>query len=1214
MEQATEIFDAVLPDADARVARALAWRAATLDFDHPYRAATMSELGSYEAPADELEGVRQHVDAATACMTQARTSLVAALERAPSPGAIVQLLVLLEHGGRWNDVVDLGVAAAAHEEVQRDIQGLYSLVAALDALDRPEFASSILNAANAAVVLLPRDLLAMWCRLLFEAEEWRRLEGIGTTSIVASKAIPGPEGRDLKATAELFRGFAYLNLGQYPEARDDFRAYISEPARAKPIPHALGFAYYGLAQTWAAEGAGFEAHQNLKNAIGAAPEIDAEVWVAFAEAQVAQKYSATTAADSLFKAVDLAQPSERPKLIARWEELSQLAMKERERTLDDSEERAREKQTYVLRNDEKAPTWEFYALGNRYVEAGDWRGALAAGRAIVGRHSDHVLGLDLLIEANAMIPSWPKTTELLLRRAELHGPYPATHRIAREIPPGVISPEDFVRLMELDPRSTGLLRVVEALRAEGRTELAIEALSSIRPEQRSAEASLVLARLYADTGLLTQAIQAANAISTGSPQHAAAIELAFEAALDMRKPGVLDRLVPDLLAGAAEADLEPEAAERAALWLFAHDHVPGARALLAALDHPQSRTGARLSALGLTHVAAGRTTEAENVLDRAEPFARGPEQEIARLVLLGRTERWVETPAEVARLRTLDYTPSSWADAALSALSEHVREAAAAAAQALAIPGAAPEHHLVLGAANALLPEEDRVAGPDELYAEETARFLAACGEDPRHTLVLLCALETPSGAAWAHQRILTTAIRGGRMWPAWLMARACDRLGHPDRATQNVEALVRNMPTFRQGWDRLEADLVRAEGTRLAPSYTAFVERRLSALGPQPGDDPLSAAIVRVQKHVRTGDMLKALEFLEKIRPSLESSPVGLISYARVLRLAGLRAEAVQSFSAALDAVPAAEAERVVDEFLALGTQAYLERALSPQAWRAYLAALRAQLPDSPTVALAWARFERQTARDPAEGWALAVAEYERFREATGGVALDELQPGSAARWADFFLSESPEEAERMIRAELPKSPGSPDLWRLLGQALEEQGRIDEAFDRYVAVSNMLPDPATMRRAAEILAQRGSDHRLLELTLERIAAVERPTGPDPSLELLRARSLAHSGSEGVALSIPLFEQLWARRHLLRGPRARVDLAESYGVALLQRGRPADAPRIREVLGEALPRVTDPLRRDMLQSYLHLCGWMPEPPPPPPSPEQAARAAEGSSS
>src|SRR5690606_32162402 len=133
--------------------------------------------------------------------------------------------------------------------------------------------------------------------------------------------------------------------------------------------------------------------------------------------------------------------------------------------------------------------------------------------------------------------------------------------------------------------------------------------------------------------------------------------------------------------------------------------------------------------------------------------------------------------------------------------------------------------------------------------------------------------------------------------------------------------------------------------------------------------------------------------------------------------------------------------------------------------------------LPSHPTVSLAWARVERQTADDPAGGWTLARLEYDRFRRATGGVSLDELEPGSAAAWAAFFLSENPREAETMIRAELVKSPGSPDLWRLYGDALEEQGRIDEAFDRYVALTRILPEPETLRSAARILAARGSDH-----------------------------------------------------------------------------------------------------------------------------------------
>ena len=42
------------------------------------------------------------------------------------------------------------------------------------------------------------------------------------------------------------------------------------------------------------------------------------------------------------------------------------------------------------------------------------------------------------------------------------------------------------------------------------------------------------------------------------------------------------------------------------------------------------------------------------------------------------------------------------------------------------------------------------------------------------------------------------------------------------------------------------------------------------------------------------------------------------------------------------------------------------------------------------------------------------------------------------------------------MIRAELPRSPGSPGLWRLLAESLEGQGKADEAFERYAAATNL--------------------------------------------------------------------------------------------------------------------------------------------------------------
>jgi hypothetical protein len=209
-----------------------------------------------------------------------------------------------------------------------------------------------------------------------------------------------------------------------------------------------------------------------------------------------------------------------------------------------------------------------------------------------------------------------------------------------------------------------------------------------------------------------------------------------------------------------------------------------------------------------------------------------------------------------------------------------------------------------------------------------------------------------------------------------------------------------------------------------------------------------------------------------------------------------------------------------------------------------------------------------------------------------TGQRSLDELEPGSAEAWAEFFLSENPREAEEMIRAELPLSPGSPGLWRLLAEAMEGQGKSDEAFDHYATATNILPDTRTMRQAAAILAQRGNDQELLDQTIDRIRYIERLTEPDRELDLLRARSLSHGGLEGVRAALPLYEELWAHREQLRTPGLAYDLGQGYAVALLHRGDPADAELINSILDGLLQFVQDPYRRDLLQAYSYLARWM----------------------
>ncbi|MEM7305756.1 MAG: hypothetical protein AAF682_03755 [Planctomycetota bacterium] len=1183
VETQTQAF---LADEPAKRAQSLAWTAATLDFEHTYRNAVLSEFDEVCA-GEDTAAMRKMLEAATICLMQARQSYVAALEKQANVSAMVGLLDLMRDGKRWTEIVDFGLAASSHKSLHRKLPAVEALVEALDQLGRPALASTVLSKATEEDLQMPVDLLGTWCRLLYEAEDWNRLERIGQ----AMQRRKGNSAGELRKAASLFVGIAKLRLGKAKDAISQLQIFTSKPPDEEPIENALAEAFYALSQAHREAGSQGEEYKALVRATSTAPGFSGEAWQRLAELQIARGEPMANASESLVHAIGLL-PGKVDELIPVWEQVSLQAMTERRRNLDGLKRYLREKGRWVASSDESAVTWEFWKLGRDYLETNKAYGAVEASRAFLKRYPDHVLGLDLKIEADAKRGFWRKLVESLIYRMQLVGPHPGSLDIVAEIPPTRIEPSEFLVMMELDPKNTGLLRMVEELQAEERDQLAIAGLRSIPDAQMQTETRLLLGRLFSESGQGKLAIETVAPIPADDEAYAAALELTVQAATSARQPLVLRQVLHEMSQKLPEARLTPDETIRTARWLLAHDELRAARQLLERLDESGTRTGETLDALAVCLTADGDAMLAEETLDRAEAFLPGPESYVSRVLFLAESERWTEVPGAIETLRSSDYQPGPWVDAALLALEERVAEAATLAFRQVEEGAPEPEWYLVLRAANAMLPAENRLPSKTDPYPAQTALFVGAEDRDPREVFLYLAAVQTPSGSAWAYSRLSNESDTAGRLWPAWLRAKALRHLGQHDYERPILLELAKSSPAFQWSWDRLHELELERLGSMYDPAFGNFLERRLTALGPSERN-PEWNAIVRAQRMTRQGAVAEAIRFLERSIEGLPQAPLGLVTLARLQRQAALPSEAVVSFGAALSQMPAREARAVMDEFLELGTAAFEDRTISGAAWRAQLTALRTQLPDDPLISLAWARFERFSTKDPVRGWTLAREEYYRFRESTFWQALDELRPGSAAAWAEFFLSENPREAELMIREELPLSPGSPDLWRMLAESLESQGKVDDAFDRYLALINILPEPSALRAAADILAQRGSDHALLERTLSLIQGVEHLKAADPSLELMRAISLSRDGEKGVEQAMPLFDLLWNRRDQLSRSDEIADLGLGYTVALLHRNDKKDGDRAMKIVDELTPLVSDTFDRDYLRALSHLGRWAP---------------------
>jgi Flp pilus assembly protein TadD len=233
-----------------------------------------------------------------------------------------------------------------------------------------------------------------------------------------------------------------------------------------------------------------------------------------------------------------------------------------------------------------------------------------------------------------------------------------------------------------------------------------------------------------------------------------------------------------------------------------------------------------------------------------------------------------------------------------------------------------------------------------------------------------------------------------------------------------------------------------------------------------------------------RTGDVAVALRFLEQGRNDTTPSAELLVTLATLYREQNRLSTAEETARQALELDPASAAAYVLlgDIYASMG---WRENAL-----QSYTQALSLD----PEQAHAWLQkgillTEEHRYQDAAEALVQARDKLESPTEAfvaLGRLRLDQLRHAEAAQFFEFALAQAPdhqvaqqllvcsligakkpETAERACREFITRHPESRELLLYLGEALEQQDRLQEAFAIYGQVLNKNPDsaPAHSRR-----------------------------------------------------------------------------------------------------------------------------------------------------
>lgn len=1176
-----------LPRETAQQGRELVHRLTGMTPEDPLRSSVMFALRElfptqYEANSRE---VMRLVGLASEEVTQAREALVESFAGPVRADSALEYLKLLQRGGHDHAAVDFGLAISTHRSVQRDLALMGHLAAALIGLGRAGLAADLIDERLSRRTAPDSRFFRTWCEALVQAQRWPEL------AFVANQMRIAAEGDEINLP-RFYAGLAMSHTGQTRAAAGALERCLAAPAWPMPYAGAEGEAWRLLAACRREEGGGRREWEALRMATELGPDASGEAWLRLAELTEEYEPRSLWEAEEQFAHGMRLLPERLDELMPRWREIGERHLAQTQTRIELEADRLANRGRFVPQA--RVGAYELLRLAETWWERGKPVGVISAASRLLQSHPGLLPALDLRIRAFLATEDWQAAGADLLERLEHDGAADGTLRRLRALPEGVLTPEQQLRVMRLDPTRTGRIVLARGMRERGEQQRALDGLLSLGLDEFGEAGRLLAAQLLLDLEQPGAAVELLEDLPEDSPRFGDALLLRLQAAAATDSDPQARSLLEPL---AARSDLDREAVIARCLELRSAGLLRAARAGLMMLDvRADTRGSDVMLALGVTALLAGDSTLALESLDRAEAFETDGSPALGRVLLALQDRAWSHLPSLARDLHASGLEPNPIQAAILAVLHERLAEGSILAAAGLR------EEPNDLGWMLATAVSRSMLNDPIEIPAElgesaEPALMDLLHGEAgrrryPRDSLGLLLALESPPWLPWAVARLdEMVESRVGGPWSAWLLARAHQRLGDGASAIRVLREATGIWPDFAPCWDLLE----HCEEERLGrPDHMDLLRlryERRQALGPRSGEES-EDAIVRALSLERAGNVPKALE---AARAGGEPrSLLGRTVLARLLHKAGEQRAALEIYREASLSISAEALAELVPELLTfLGAAGHLDPEAVPiPTISGELDHLSRRLPRDARVALARAAHRLDIGT---QSWELRVRRafdvLDDFRAATGGASISSLSPDAVRGWKELLQELDPARAERFVRGELPHDAGSLELWLMLGETLEAQARYPEAIAHYELVLRMMPEAATRGRAAALLASYGVDHDRTSRMLERLEAMKGSSGSD--LAYWRARSQARSGGLERSQAIAALAQLWAQPTGIEGEVSRAEVARLYGTLLVQRGQKEDADLAAALLEEARQGVEDPVQLNLILALAHLARQIP---------------------
>jgi len=1189
--QARELLEERLPDAESEAGVALAERIAALDEGDALHPALQHDLTSL-FPAGHAASAQQSLEHALAAgrhWAAARRSWTRSLTNEVHQTAAFGLLDLFFRAGRMNPVIDLGQALRSYPKAI-STNSLQHIAIALDTQGRTGGAVRAIEVAVANDQDLPPDFLGRWCELTRRAKLWQRLTMAGWRYRVSGTQAGS---QAIVSAADCYLGIGYAKVKDQALGQKYLNAYTTSD-QPEPFPGALAESFLALAELARAAGDSGGEQLALGQALSLDQDLGGDHWLRLSELQLASAESAPQIERSFAHALRLL-PERSAELRPRWEEQGRLALLSQGRDIELLHRNLRSEGRWFPARE--AGSYELYELARMHRKRGEPSGASETCDHLLRRYPRFPPALELLIEIQRGMGRTQRAVDLLLQRVELGGASTQTVQELRELQVDQLESDQVLRLMRSDPRHSGLLALAQSNYERGRGQLALAGLYQAGFEQLGDRGRLLAARSLCELGRWTEAHTLLREVAPSSAWFSEALQLRIRAGLALGQDELVSAAIDALASG---AQLKSEWLLPSVTELLARKRNSDARAILFALDrNASSRTSEVVLRLAELDLCLGRVSEARESLLRLEALREDGASELGLLLAALRGRSFPECSALVQRLRETHFTPTPLQEAALLALQERPAEARSRARAGLLAHPTDPAWNL-LAACIARL-EQSAASTPPALGETLRAQLAALLGEagtgvgtgaalDPREILGVLIALESRLYPWWAFVRLDDAAFSSAPLLRMWLQARVLESAERPEFALLLLQRAIAVEPRFAAAYELAEQIESRREGEAGRDAVLALHAQRRAALGPRPGDE-VEALVLEARAASSRGEHAQALQLARAARDADPQSTLGRRELARALARTGANAAAAREYELLAERAAEPELVALVPEFLAALGRAAQAEALPAAARVAQIEALAVRLPRDPALALALAREDLAgSAASRPIGVGRAFARLERFRLLTAGEPLERLRADSTRAWFDFHLQLDPTRAERFVRDELALDPGLVELWLMLGEALEAQGRPRDALEQYEMLNNMLPDARAVRRAAALLADFGDEHaRVSELVLlaRRLGNL---AGPDFELEFVLARSLVNTTGRPIDEGLDALAQLWERRAAGARFVSPATLGLRYGASLLVRAGAPDRARARTVLAEVLPTLGTAHERALCEALYNAAG------------------------